>query len=83
MFELIDGTPQCPQCRRSFKSAHLGAILIDIPVEDKTDWIQNRVAALRSALDHNLLPEAEPGWLCSYCGHGSKCLFGQLYQGET
>ena len=67
---LIDGEVQCPKCGYSGKENHLGAVLVDIdPIEDIEGLINERVGILQEALDSEIAPRAEPGWICGYCPH--------------
>lgn len=69
---MIEGELKCPQCSNFVSGAHLGAVLVEVPLmtdEEVEDQILHRKEALQAALDMNFPPEAEPGYLCSYCPH--------------
>jgi hypothetical protein len=59
-------------------NAHLGAVLIDIPLmtdEEVRNQIDHRKEALLASIASGLAPEPEPGFLCPYCSsYGSKCI---------
>ena len=63
----VGGVLECPSCGNAPANAHLGAVLYEIPVVDQGDFIEDRVSDLQLALSNGVWPEAEPGWLCSYC----------------
>lgn len=79
--QLIDNALRCPSCLSAPKGAHLGAHLVDIPVmtdDEVENIIGKRKENLEAALAMGIAPEAEPGWLCSYCGHFGNTCFPEL-----
>jgi hypothetical protein len=78
----VDGVLTCPKCLTAPKGAHLGAFLTDIPMysdEEVHRLIMTRKTNLEAALAMGMPPEADPGFLCAYCAHSSKC---DAYQSE-
>jgi len=79
IMEMIGGVVQCPLCGHTTKSAHLGAVLVDVPVLDPDDvkgLIEEQVTELKMALATKTPPPPAPGWLCGYCGH-TECPFNK------
>jgi hypothetical protein len=69
-YRMIQGELKCPQCLHGVASAHLGAYLVDVPLlrDDEIEgYVIDRKEILQKALDTGKAPEAEPGYLCSYC----------------
>lgn len=78
VMQKIDGLIQCPQCGHSTKSAHLGATLIEIPVQEDTEqYMVLRADALKQAIENKRTPEAESGYLCGYCAY-KQCTYHPL-----
>ncbi|HMN10992.1 MAG TPA: PD-(D/E)XK nuclease family protein [Bellilinea sp.] len=75
---MQDGVVLCPKCGTISKQQHLGAKIVDIDVEN-VDYMQERAEKLKAAMESGTPPDAEPGWLCSYCPHLKKCTVGQIY----
>lgn len=76
----VDGVLQCPNCNNIISNAHLGAVLVDIPIssdEDIEAYINERKENLKGALELGLPPEKEPGFLCAYCAHVDVCKPGE------
>lgn len=74
---MIDGKLTCPKCLLTLKGAHLGVVLVDIPLmtdEEVVDHIGKRKENLEAALQMGIPPEREPGFLCAYCSHYEQCL---------
>ena len=60
------------QCDYVNENGHLGAMLVDVPLDDESlliDLIEERQAILSKALDGGDKPDPEPGFLCGYCPH--------------
>lgn len=75
----IAGELKCPTCLAPIREAHLGAVMVDIPMmsdQEVEEIVIPRRDDLRSSLDMGILPERETGWLCRFCGHADKCLGG-------
>ena len=66
---MIDGVIQCSSCGYTPKSAHLGAVIYDVPSVNMQSFIDTRVAQLTLAMSNGTEPEAEPSFLCGYCAH--------------
>lgn len=67
----------CPSCGETPKGAHLGAILVEIPVLSSREikgLIEERGGMLNMALESQMEPDAEPGYLCAYCPFTDRCL---------
>ena len=80
---FTDGAFKCPKCEIVFPSAHLGAVLVDIPIwsdQEVEEFIRSRKDMLLGALELGLPPDKEPGFLCSYCPNVEVCQPGT--QGE-
>lgn len=72
----INGQLTCPKCGNPPKGAHLGAVLVEIPVwsdEDIENYVTTRRDVLQEALDTGLVPVGEPSFLCSYCPFFDTC----------
>lgn len=73
----------CPRCDKQPANAHLGAYLVEIPVmpahEIRTS-IEMRRNDIQVAFDTGIFPDAEPGFLCSYCSHWEE---GDCDEGEA
>ena len=71
------GVPVCPKCGSTGKEAHLGALLVEIPLED-TETVVSRIHERKDILEASLSsgepPEREQGYLCDYCPHAPICL---------
>ncbi|MEL7591751.1 MAG: PD-(D/E)XK nuclease family protein [Anaerolineaceae bacterium] len=75
-----DGILKCPNCENIIANAHLGAVLVDIPLwseEEVEAYITERKENLLGALELGLPPEKEPGFLCAYCGAVEICQPGE------
>lgn len=75
-----DGILKCPNCGNIIANAHLGAVLVDIPIwpdDEVESYIRERKENLRGALELGLPPEKEPGFLCSYCSNVGICMPGE------
>jgi len=75
-----DGILKCPNCGSIIANAHLGAVLVNIPIWEDADveaYISERKENLRGALELGLPPEKEPGFLCAYCSSVSICMPGE------
>ena len=73
---MFDGELKCPSCFQYVSNAHLGAVLVDIPIwsdQDIEDLIRNRKDLLEGALAFGSPPEREAGYLCAYCSHREIC----------
>lgn len=73
---MIDEVVQCPSCGLAPKSAHLGALIYEVPVVNMRDFIDTRVSELSIHMSNGTEPEPEPGFLCGYCDH-IKCIHNQ------
>jgi len=76
---MIAGELKCPVCLASIRDAHLGAVMVDIPVmtdREVEEIVIPRRDELQSSLDMGILPERETVWLCRFCSHADKCLGG-------
>jgi CRISPR/Cas system-associated exonuclease Cas4 (RecB family) len=73
---LIEGEFKCPECNKFIPNAHLGAMLVDVPLmeyEDIERIINERRDNLQMAIDLGSPPAKEPGFLCSYCSFKEQC----------
>jgi CRISPR/Cas system-associated exonuclease Cas4 (RecB family) len=80
----LEGTLACPSCGQYIAGAHLGALLLEIPLmtdEEVEDQILERKSALEAAISTQLAPPKEPGYLCAYCAHMDICK-PQALEGE-
>jgi CRISPR/Cas system-associated exonuclease Cas4 (RecB family) len=71
-----DGELMCPLHQTYIKNAHLGAMLVEIPVWDEEEvdtFIQSRVSQLQMSIEAGIIPDAEPSFLCSYCAFVDHC----------
>lgn len=70
---LINGKVTCPKCGYVNENGHLGALMVEIDLEDMADmkdWTLGRKDALTQALRLEIPPMAEPSFLCKgYCPH--------------
>jgi CRISPR/Cas system-associated exonuclease Cas4 (RecB family) len=78
MFQGPDGTTEikCPSCFQFVPGAHLGAVLVDIPLWGEREveaLVVERKETLEKALVFGTLPAAEAGYLCNYCSHREIC----------
>ena len=71
----------CPHCGGAPRDAHLGAVTMEIPIEDEDELegiLIERRDILQSALDNQTVPEAEISFLCKgYCSYVYDCPEGQ------
>jgi hypothetical protein len=74
---MFAGEIKCPQCFQHVSGAHLGAVLVDVPIMTDAEvqqHIEGRRSDLEAAIAMNIPPEREPGYLCQgYCAHYDKC----------
>lgn len=73
---MFDGELKCPNCFQYVTNAHLGALLVDVPIMDEAEiemHVNERVETLKAALSIQMVPEAEPGFLCAYCSFQEIC----------
>lgn len=91
----LTGPTRCRKCKSLYnhnglcrcgipmpENAHLGVALVDIPVVDSNELGESlavRKHILRQAIDNGVPPEAEPGWICSYCPF-SQCQYYSVGQ---
>ncbi len=71
-----EGVYRCPSCGKELKNAHLGALLVEVPIlrdDEVLERIQERKENLENAMAMGIAPEKEPGYLCSYCSHVDLC----------
>ena len=71
------GVSICPSCGKSVKEAHLGAAIFEIPLlphDEIVALIKERRDVLLTALDIEIAPRQEQGFLCNYCAHSKICL---------
>jgi CRISPR/Cas system-associated exonuclease Cas4 (RecB family) len=72
----VGGYAACPQCANRVPTAHLGAMLVEVPLEDNptvVDWINLREKMLTLSLETSTLPDPEVGFLCNYCAFKTQC----------
>lgn len=72
---FTDAAFKCPKCEIVFPNAHLGAVLVDIPIwpdQEVEEFIRSRKDTLLGALELGLPPDKEPE-LCSYCPNVEVC----------
>ncbi len=70
------GVLACPKCGRSTREAHTGAVLVEIELRDSGEirqLIEERRDILLKALSDNVMPDAEPSFLCEYCAFVNLC----------
>jgi len=73
---MYDGVYRCPSCGKEIKNAHLGAMLVDIPImrdDEIMERISERKENLENAMAMGIAPQKEPGYLCSYCNSVEIC----------
>lgn len=66
----------CPKCGTTPKDAHMGAVLLEVPIYDPdqiASHVKRRSEDLNSALEMNMEPQREPGWICGYCSYIDEC----------
>ena len=76
--EMIEGNIHCPKCGNTPKDAHLGVVLVDIPIMtdvEVLEEIHDKIKNLQAAIDLGMAPEAAPSYLCGYCPHEGHCEF--------
>lgn len=77
----------CPECGNMPKTSHLGAALFEIsklPPEEVGEFAEKRKSVLVKCINNTeILPEAEPSWLCRYCAHVARCPEGQEFIHKT
>lgn len=74
--QMIGGMLKCPECLRVLPDAHMGALLVDIPIltdEEVEAHILDRKKELEMSIALGSPPDKEPGFLCAYCAHYAKC----------
>lgn len=74
--QMIGGMLKCPECLRVLPDAHLGALLVEIPIltdEEVEAHILDRKKELEASIALGDPPTKEPGFLCAYCAHTEKC----------
>lgn len=74
--EMVMGEVMCPQCGNAPKGAHMGALLVDIPLmndEQIETIICDRIDTLSKSIETKVAPEQEPSFLCNYCASFAKC----------
>ncbi len=70
------GMLTCPKCGRSYSDAHTGAVLVEIELRDNSEirqLIEERRDVLLKALSDEIMPDAEPSFLCEYCPFVNLC----------
>jgi CRISPR/Cas system-associated exonuclease Cas4 (RecB family) len=75
-----DGSLACPSCGGAVNGAHLGSLLVEIPLIDDREvekFITERRDILIDAMQANVLPDAEVSFLCAYCSHTERCEAGR------
>jgi CRISPR/Cas system-associated exonuclease Cas4 (RecB family) len=71
-----DGDLACPKCGGISPEAHTGAVLVEIELRDRDEiqqLINGRRDTLLKALSDNVMPDAEPSFLCEYCQFVNLC----------
>lgn len=71
-----EGELACPKCGNQPRGAHLGAVLVPVPLMSEWEiekFIDDRRGILEMALEAGMLPEAEPSFLCDYCEYQEEC----------
>jgi CRISPR/Cas system-associated exonuclease Cas4 (RecB family) len=74
--EMIRGELKCPDCLQPVYGAHLGALKFEVPLmsdQEVEDAILERKEELEASIALGDPPTREPGYLCAYCAHLSKC----------
>lgn len=85
---LDGGYWTCPVCGRQNPKWHGGAILRRVakyPDARVEEFIMDRKGVLQKAMDEDIAPPAEVGWICGYCPHSKfseKCYEGYLAGGR-
>jgi hypothetical protein len=77
VMRMIDGVVKCPKCHNTFQGAHLGAMIIDIDINDDetiNNFLIERRDILVKALETLRAPDPEPSFLCGYCPH-TQCIW--------
>jgi len=73
---MFEGELKCPNCFQFVPGAHLGAVLVDVPLmrdEDIEVYTNERRNELKNAMLLGMPPAKEPGFLCAYCASIDKC----------
>jgi hypothetical protein len=81
----IQGNLSCPVCGGTTKNAHLGAVLIEIPMEPEEEieeYIRWKSEELQVALETGIAPPVKPSFLCNYCDHVDGCPEGRQQVGR-
>ena len=75
-YVMVDGFLACPVCSNSVNEAHLGAHLVDVPLEPHdhiVNFINERVAALVASLETREEPDRDESFMCNYCSYTNIC----------
>jgi hypothetical protein len=70
----------CPSCGDRPNGAHLGAVEFPVEMQDEDEiksLVEERRDILNLSLEMDDRPEAEPGFLCSYCKFVDECPEGE------
>ena len=76
----------CPKCLAAPRGAHLGALLVEVPMQDEAsleELIKTRVGLLRAAMEGGAQPPAEPSFLCQYCNNTLSCPEGMAFLAKS
>lgn len=71
------GVMVCTRCGHSLPSWHPGVAIVEVELEDDkmvAEWIQTRLAILQLSVEQNVMPEAEPSYICDYCSFREQCM---------
>ena len=74
--QMFDAQLKCPNCFQFVKGAHLGAIMVQVPLMDPHQveaYVSERKETLEASLFLGSEPERETGYLCAYCSHRAVC----------
>jgi len=68
------GELRCPNCFELLTNAHLGAVIIDVDYDPSVPALfEQKRKELKTCLEMEALPDAEPSYLCEYCLHTEMC----------
>lgn len=77
-----EGNIGCPVDGQSYDNSHLGAYIADVRMwsdKEVEDAIMDRAAELKMSIATGVTPQAETGWLCSYCSFTDVCPEGAAH----
>ena len=73
---MFNGELKCPSCLQYVNGAHLGAVLVEVPLMEEREieeLVASREGPAAVGTGAGRPPEREPGFLCAYCSHYEIC----------